>query len=107
MQSGDVMKKERDFFQILRWMLIPAIAGVCFLFALTNLEQGQKEEGRVILEEAIRRSCAACYANEGIYPPDLTYLEVNYGIQVDKSRYEVDYRPIGSNLMPDITVLEK
>lgn len=104
---GDVMKKQRYLFQILRWMLIPAMAGICFFFALSRLENGQSEEGRAVLEDAIRRSCAACYAEEGIYPPDLAYIEENCGIQIDDSRYVVDYRAIGSNLMPDITVLEK
>lgn len=93
--------------QFLRWMLLPAAAFLCFLFAISNLEKGQSEEGRKILEEAIRRSCAACYADEGIFPPDLAYLEENYGVQIDEDRYMVDYRAIGSNLMPDITVLEK
>lgn len=57
-------------------------------------------------EESLRRSCAACYAAEGIYPPDLAYLTSHYGIQIDERLYAVDYRPIAENLMPDITVLE-
>ena len=34
------------------------------------------------------------------------YLEEHYGIQIDESRYTVYYDIFGSNLMPDITVLE-
>jgi hypothetical protein len=48
-----------------------------------------------------------CYAAEGIYPPDLEYLQENYGLQVDTDNFVVDYRPFASNLMPDITVLPK
>ena len=58
------------------------------------------------LEEALRRATAACYAAEGVYPPDLQYLKDHYGIQVDETRYTVIYDSFASNLMPDITVLE-
>lgn len=90
-------------------LLVPVAAAavlLCFLTALSNLEQGRDDEGKRQLEDAIRRSAVACYAAEGIYPPDLAYLEEHYGIQIDESRYAVYYDIFGSNLMPDITVLE-
>ena len=77
-----------------------------FLAAVAHLDTGRRDEGRQQLEDAIRRSAVACYAAEGIYPPDLAYLEEHYGIQVDEARYTVDYTVFASNLMPDITVLE-
>ena len=90
--------------------LLPAaavlVALVWFLTAVSNLEAGRQNEGRAQLEDAIRRAAVACYAAEGIYPPDLTYLEEHYGVQVDEARYTVDYNVFASNLMPDITVLE-
>ena len=52
-------------------------------------------------------SCVACYAAEGVYPPDLAYLEEHYGVQIDEERFTVSYVVFGSNLMPDITVLEQ
>jgi hypothetical protein len=48
----------------------------------------------------------ACYAAEGIYPPDLQYLKERYGIQVDEYRYTVYYNRFAQNLMPEVTVLE-
>ena len=89
--------------------LLPAAvlaALVWFLTAVSNLEAGRQNEGRAQLEDAIRRAAVACYAAEGIYPPDLTYLEEHYGVQVDEARYTVGYSVFASNLMPDITVLE-
>ena len=59
------------------------------------------------MEEAIRRSAVACYAAEGIYPPNLGYLTEHYGIQIDETKYTVIYEVFAENLMPDITVLEK
>lgn len=78
-----------------------------FLTALGNLDQGQRQEGKLQLEEAIRRSAVACYAAEGIYPPSLAYLQQHYGLQIDEGNYLVVYEVFAENLMPDITVLEK
>lgn len=80
---------------------------LCFLIALSNLDNGQSEEGRQQLENSLRRASVACYAAEGIYPPNLDYLTAHYGLQIDMDRYTVYYTIFGSNLMPDITVLEK
>ena len=74
--------------------------------AISNLQNGRDSEGRAQLEDAVRRSAVACYAAEGIYPPDLEYLEEHYGIQIDRERYTVMYEIFASNLMPDVTVLE-
>lgn len=95
--------------QLGRGLLLAAVALaalVWFLAAVSNLETGRQNEDRTQLEDAIRRAAVACYAAEGIYPPDLAYLEDHYGIQVDETRYTVDYAVFASNLMPDITVLE-
>lgn len=90
-------------------ILIPLAAVLILVFfsaAVSNLEDGRISEGRRQLEESIRRSAVACYAAEGVYPPDLAYLEEHYGIQVDTKRYTVYYSIFAENLMPDITVLE-
>ena len=89
-------------------MLLPAVLAVLlvFLSALNNLSDGQRSEGRQQLEDAVRRGAVACYAAEGIYPPNLEYLEEHYGIQVDRKRYTVVYEAFASNLMPDVAVLE-
>ena len=36
----------------------------------------------------------------------IDYLKENYGIQIDEERYTVFYEVQGSNLMPNITVME-
>lgn len=101
-------KKHSVWRSLLRGLLFPLAAVVillCFATALNHLDSGRKTEGLVQLEEAIRQSCAACYAAEGIYPPTLDYLQEHYGLQID-TRYTVHYTVIAKNLMPDITVLE-
>ena len=88
------MSKTRSLSQILRSLILPIVAVIillCFMFALNNLDSGQTEEGRLQLEESIRRAAVACYAAEGIYPPNVEYLKNHYGIQIDENKYAVFY----------------
>lgn len=57
------------------------------------------------LDTAIHRNIMHCYAVEGTYPPDLTYLKEHYGLTYDESSLYVDYVAIGSNIMPDVTII--
>ncbi|WP_295586495.1 hypothetical protein [uncultured Oscillibacter sp.] len=103
------MRRTRRWPAMVAGLLAPVVlaAGMLVFFtALNHLESGRQAEGRDRLEQSLRQASAACYAAEGIYPPDLAYLEEHYGVQVDDKRYTVDYRVFASNLMPDITVLE-
>ncbi len=101
------MRKGRGW---LGWLVLPAgvvLALTLFAGALDSLTLGRRAEDLGRLEEVLRRGCVSCYAVEGRYPPDLEYLKEGYGVQVDEERYAVDYRIFASNLMPDITVLER
>ena len=80
---------------------------VFFLVAVRNLQAGNAEERKAQLEQALRRCAVACYAAEGIYPPDVEYMKEHYGIQIDEEQYLVIYDIFAENLMPDITVLER
>lgn len=62
-------------------------------------------ESLELIRRSLDRAVVECYALEGFYPPDLTYLKERYGISIDERLYYVDYFYLGSNLMPDITVL--
>lgn len=87
-------------------VLVTAIL-IFFLAAISNLQRGNKEEGKEQLEQALRRCAVACYATEGIYPPSVEYMKEHYGIQIDEEQYFVIYDIFAENLMPDITVLER
>ena len=65
------------------------------------------QEQRALLEDAITRALVTCYAVEGRYPSSLSYLEENYGVQVNHSRFIVSYEAYASNQLPAVAVLEK
>jgi hypothetical protein len=78
-----------------------------FGLALARLEQGRKTVGKQQLEEALRRTAVACYGAEGFYPPNVDYMVEHYGLQYDEEAYWIHYERFASNLMPEITVVEK
>ena len=90
-----------------RSILLVLAVLLCFLFAVSRLEQGRQAEGKQQLEEALRRTAVACYASEGFYPPSVEYMVQHYGLQYDEQVYRVHYEIFASNLMPEITVVER
>lgn len=102
-------RKRSGLLSLLGGLLVPVVAVaavLCFATALDSLDSGRAEEDLRQLEETLRQGCVACYAAEGVYPPDIDYLKEHYGLQVDEERYTVRYSAFAENLMPDITVLE-
>ena len=88
------------------FVLFGAVAAFC-VCGLQSADQKQQEEALRIAEESILRGAISCYALEGVYPPDYEYLKENYGIRVDEEKYTVFYSIFASNMMPDVTVVEK
>lgn len=86
--------------------LLAAAVAALFWWAVSGVGQTAKQEGARQLEDALRQAAVACYAAEGIYPPNVDYLCRHYGVLVDTDRYTVVYDSFADNLMPDILVLE-
>lgn len=89
--------------------LLPALVFLAALLLLiaglnniSGLTERQEAEG---LENSVRQSAVHCYALEGFYPDSLEYLEQHYGLTYDKEKYIVSYETVGSNLMPDVSVI--
>ena len=81
---------------------------ICIFFgSVTSLSNRTCAEEKQSLETALQQGVTRCYAQEGRYPESLDYLKEKYGISYDSSHYYVDYQILGSNLMPDITIIAK
>jgi len=107
------MKKsiyKKGFMGILRGAVAPLLFTVVvmamIMFGLRQTEESSRSEGLRILEDSIRRAVVIAYAVEGRYPESIEYIEENYGIRIDWSKYYVHYSIFASNLLPDITVIE-
>lgn len=69
----------------------------------TSTRRRQKES----LENTLTRSITYCYTVEGTYPQSLDYLKEYYGLMYDEDLFFVDYQVMGSNILPDVTIIEK
>ena len=81
------------------------IVGV-FLIYLNSLSEHSGSESKKITEQAIHRALISCYAIEGVYPSSVEYLEENYGVLIDHSRYEINFQTAGANVIPAVELIE-
>lgn len=99
---SDTAKKRRAW--------IALAAAVILVIVLALLVAGHSdltEDSAFAIRAAVRRSAMQCYVVEGVYPPSLSYLEDNYGLQINHEDYYVTYDAFASNLPPTITVRAK
>lgn len=87
-------------------LLLMLILGL-FWAGIGSVSKETQEQQKKSLENAIWRDVVHCYAMEGKYPESLEYMEQHYGLSYDKNRFFVDYEIVGSNVMPDVTVIEQ
>ncbi|MGI5892280.1 MAG: hypothetical protein ACOX7H_06055 [Bacillota bacterium] len=93
-----------------RGLLIPVILFLCLFFfiyiGVGQMSASADEQSLKILKDAVQRATVQCYAIEGMYPPNVQYLEENYGLVYDHEEYIVHYEAFASNILPDITVID-
>ena len=100
-------KKYKNKLYIYAPALVIVLVLIAFYFFSSNLGEQTNSHGKTIRENALTRSITQCYALEGSYPPNIKYLQDNYGLIYDSEEYFIDYQFIGSNLRPDVTVIER
>ena len=101
MKKAFVSCEQRKRFS--RGLLVPIVSVIIVvgfvIYGVGNVSRSASQERL--------RATVQCYAIEGRYPPDLDYLEENYGLILDREHYVYHYRLEGSNLMPEIQVFEE
>lgn len=75
-----------------------------FVAGISSVERGSDSAEMENLTTVINRDLVHCYASKGVYPKNLEYLEDKYGLSYDKDRYEIEYRPLGDNVLPEVVV---
>lgn len=101
---SDRLTKRKSW--ILWTLLILLLLGaLCLLFS--DGGRDIDDSSALAIREAVQRSALQCYAVEGAYPPDLRYLEENYGLQVNQQDFYVTYDAFASNLPPTVRVTRR
>ena len=80
---------------------------IAFVFLVNNITGKGNGRELEIVRDAVKNSALTCYAVEGMYPDDLSYLRDHYNLSYNEERYIVYYHPLASNLMPSIKVAER
>jgi hypothetical protein len=70
-------------------LILLLLSALCLLFS--DGGRDLDDSSALAIREAVQRSALQCYAVEGVYPPDLQYLEDNYGLQVNEEDFYVTY----------------
>ena len=99
-------KKTPLLIRILPVILLLLAVGMLTLFFLLP-RKDISTESTAAIREAVERSARQCYAVEGIYPPNLQYLQDHYGLQVNTKDFYVRYEAFASNLPPQVIVKVK
>ena len=100
-------RKTNRIAPILAIVLVFLLLCVLLFLVLGSSGKDLEEDGAMAIQDAVRRHALQCYVVEGVYPPDLAYLEENYGLQVNTRDYYVVYDACASNVPPTIRVIKK
>ena len=88
-------------------LVLFAAVAAWMLWGVREAAAVSDREGLRTAEQAIRRAAVSCYALEGAYPATYDSLRERSGVAVDEGKYAVFYEIFGSNIMPEITVVER
>lgn len=78
-----------------------------FIVCISIAAGGNKQRQKEYLEDALRRDITYCYATTGAYPDSLDTIENKYGLVYNKNQFYIDYKVIGKNIYPKVTILER
>lgn len=88
-------------------LLLFALAAGIFAYGVRYVGSLNRSQSLNLLKQTVTRTTVQCYAIEGLYPPDVEYLEENYNLTYDHDKYFVFYDSFASNVMPVIEVYER
>lgn len=80
---------------------------IWLVISVGNVDKASEKSRSDSVRSMVMNSASLCYSIEGEYPPDIGYLEKNYGVQIDRDRYIVHYDYFGANIRPTVTVTDK
>lgn len=104
-------KRRNKFVELLKGNVFAILLFLVIIVVFTNgLKQASAAQGNEALrvaEDSLRRAVVSCYAIEGSYPESYNYVKENYNVGIDDEKYAVYYEIFASNIMPNITIVEK
>ena len=100
-------KTSRWRTRILTALVLLLVLGVVFTVVFAAKSDANRENAAAAIRRTVENSARQCYVIEGVYPPDLKYLEDNYGLQINTDDFYVQYEIYASNQPPTVKVVGK
>ena len=82
---------KKTWRRILPQILIAAAVVAIFVYGFLTVPKTADEKMLGATERAINTALTTCYATEGFYPQDISYLEKYYGLQIEYKKFDVTY----------------
>ena len=101
------VRHQKNYSKIIGSIALFCAVLLMFVYGMDHLSSSTNEKEKESLENALQRDITYCYAMEGKYPDTISDLKERYGLVYDESRFYIDYRNMGSNIYPDVTIIER
>ena len=89
-------------------ILIPLVSFIIifalFVAAISMLSNNTEQQQLSALNRAVTRDILHCFASEGRYPKDITYLEDNYALSYNHDHYSIKYENPGTGEFPTVEI---
>ena len=70
----------------------------------TRMDLDMNRQAVESLRNSVTEACVQCYAIEGTYPTSIHYLEQNYGVRYDGSKYAVTLNAESKHALPAVQI---
>ncbi len=101
-----MMRSKNRLSNLSQIMTLPfiAIALIILIRGISGYGDTNNALNKTNVQDIVEKYAIQCYASEGSYPPDLSYLVDNYGLILDEEHFIYEYDIFASNIMPDIII---
>lgn len=100
-------RKKGAWVSLIFGIALFAAVAVWIVSGIGKASSASDKEALRLAEDAIRKAAVSVYALEGAYPATYDDLKAQSGIAVDEEKYIIQYDIFASNIMPEITVLDR
>ena len=85
------IEEKKTWRTLLPQILIAAGVVAVFVYGFLTVPKAADDKMLEATERAINTALTTCYAMEGFYPQDISYLEEFYGLQIEYNKFNVSY----------------
>ena len=107
MQAKKAGLKIRPLLEQILPILMCAFIIAAVIGAVSSVSEENNRLGTETVKNSVTKCLISCYAAEGMYPSDISYLEENYGLLINHDVYAVYLNSFASNIMPTVAVIAK